>query len=169
MTRHRRILACVSIAVTSHACATHRVPPNATGQTLSRDWTSVRTLGSGAFVTITVDACCVSHGYVREVTDTAVTLRERDGGVRTIPRDRIERVEMTVRLKNADAMNGFPIGAGMVGGLAGTFVGVAVKNRQVQGWSLAVLGTSLIAGFAYLARHDPWEPDYATRVVYARP
>ena len=157
----------LALAAAPIGCATHR-PPVEAGRPVSHDWATVLAIPARTYVFAALDGNEVSHGYLERVTDTTLTIRPRGSGVRTIPRATVVRVETTVRLKNDDALNGFPIGVGTVAGAAGTMIGAVVKNRKVQGWSLAVLGTSIVAGFAYLSRHPQWEPDYATRVVYVR-
>jgi len=162
-----RALLPIAVAVALAGCATHRAHV-ASEPADVHDWAAVLAVPAHTFVSAALDDDHVSDGYLVSVTDTTLTIRRRDSTRQTIPRATVVRVETTVRLKNSDAMNGFPIGVGTVGGLAGTLIGVATDNSTVKGWSLAVLGTSLVAGFAYMHRHPAWEPDYVTRVVYVR-
>ena len=159
-----RALLPLALAAALSGCATHRAHVAPSPDPM-HDWAAVRGIEANTYVFAVLDDSRFGYGPLARATDTTLTIR----GLPAIPRATVVRVETMRPFTRDEALAGFPIGAGTVGGFAGLLTGIALKNNKVKGWSAAVLGASVIAGFVHLARHRP--PRYAdegTRVVYVR-
>src|SRR5262245_14291099 len=152
-----RVFAGIAVAMTLSGCAMHHRGP-------SNDWSAVRGIRAETYVFVVLDGDHFGYGPLERATDTMLAIR----GLPAIPRATVVRVEMLGPITKDGPLTGFPIGAATVGGLAGTLTGIALDNGKVKGWSAAVLGAGIVAGFVYLARHTPPKPDHGTRIVYVR-
>jgi hypothetical protein len=161
-----RVIAGIAVTVMLSGCATrHARVPAPPDRTASNDWAAVLAIRPDTYVFAVLDDNHFGYGPLERATDTTLTIR----GLPAIPRATVVRVETAGPITRNDALYGFPIGTGTLVGFAGIFIGVAVESTKVKGWSAAVLGASMIAGFVYMARHHPVRyADAGTRVVYVR-
>jgi hypothetical protein len=167
-----RGLALVVIAVALNACAEHHVPPQ---RIISTSWSTVRALAPGTDVGVALDSPGsprndeVRYGRVRDVTDSTLTIRERQGaGV--IPRDRIARLAVRTAAGTSRAPNVIKwslVGAAIMGVLAGVAGSIEENPRDDGGKWLLFFG-SVAAGAAIGSQQTPVQR-FREQIIYIRP
>jgi hypothetical protein len=140
-------------------------------RTVSTDWAAVRALPADTIVLFAVDGEGVRAGLVKEVSDTALTIRALyHGYVRVIPRDRVARITERVQtgVRHAPPHIDIPIGAAVLGGLVGIVVGTVQKNKAATYTAFAAFVLGKDAEFGTGPPHYP-RGIYENRLVYVRP
>jgi hypothetical protein len=166
-----KAIAMVGMLATLGCAARQAQVPRVPAPVVSTDWAAVQALPTQTEVLVTLDGNAVRQGLVVNVTEDSLAIRDIFRvNVSVLPRRQIARV--TERTMISDGRDPWyvrvPITSAVLGGLGGTIVGAADKDKTVVRRSAWTWGVGMFVGTVWGLTHHPM-PKYQSRLVFSRP